>query len=284
MAGGRDSLINMYILSIYMNPEAVTKLVKRYGNSGGVYLPSSWIGGRVEVSLVNRPPNPEKDLPLALAGSMEHIVSILLYGSYAAGEPGPGSDIDVIVVTDNHIKGMGVPEGLGGMNYDIRIMRADEIRRLAGRDILLSKSLEAAKAVLNGSFLEELRSIKPKGSPMERISLAKSSLNIIKGLFEPGGDNTELAYPLMMRIKEMLLMECALSGRKYSLSLLEGRILARGISQSEYGKLMAYYRAVRAGSKPVKPGPGSSTLEKLLGLLEEMVRNAEKKQAAKKGD
>ena len=262
-----------------MTPEAITKLVKRYGNSGGVYLPSSWIGGSVEVSLVARPPNPGKDIPLALAGSMEHIVSILVYGSYAAGEQTTGSDIDVIVVTDNHIKGMVAPEGLRGMNYDLRIMRADEIRRLAGRDVLLSKSLEGAKAILNDSFLDELRSIRPKGSLRERIGLARSSLEIMKSLFEPGGtaDNSGLVYPLIMRIKEMLLMECATEGRKYSLSLLEGRIMAKGISKTEYGKLMAYYRAVRDGKKPGKLGLGSRTLEKLLGLLEEMIANAEKK-------
>jgi len=275
-----------------MNPEAVTKVVKKYGNSGGVYLPSSWIGGRVEIGLVSSPPKPEKDLTLALAGRMEHIVSILVYGSYARGEQAGDSDIDVIVVTDNHAKGMRVPEGLKGMNYDVRIMAADEIRRMAGRDILLGKSLESAKAILNDSFLDELKSIKPKGGLRERIGLAKSSLAIMKSIFEAGGgtadrrrqetpsSSVELVYPLIMRIKEMLLMECALEGRKYSLKLLEDRIRAKGISESDYRKLMAYYRAVRDGKKPGKLQLGGHTIEKLLGLLEEMTDNAEKKQKA----
>ncbi len=257
-----------------------TKTVKRYGNSGGIYLPSSWIGGRVEISLVSRPPEPGKDIPLALAEKMEHIVSILVYGSYATGEYTSGSDIDVIVVTDNHIKGMRVPEDLRGMNYDIRIMRADDIRRLAGRDILLSKSLEDAKAIFNDSFLDELKSIKPKGSLRKRIGLARSSLGIMKSLFESGGDNSSLVYPLMMRIKEMLLMECSLGGRRYSLRLLEDRILAKGVPKTDYRKLMAEYRAVRDGKKPESHKFGDRTLEQLLGLLEEMIDNAEKKQTA----
>jgi len=267
-----------------MNPKALTKVVKRYGNSGGVYLPSSWIGGTVEVAIISTPPRPEKDIPLALAGSMEHIVSIFLYGSYAAGEHEAGSDIDAIVVTDHHMKDMKVPEGLRKMNYDVRIISRDEIRKAAEKDILLAKSLEAAKAILNDSFLDELRSIKPKGSLMERISLAGSSLHIMKSLFEPGGDNSGLVYPLMMRMKEMLLMECAREGRRYSLRLLEERILARGVSKPDYRKLMADYRAVRDGKKPGKPEIGDRTIMLVLGLLEEMIANAEKKEASQKRD
>ena len=274
----------MYILCIYMIQKTETKVVKKYGNSGGVYLPSSWIGGMVEISLVSRPPEPGKDLPLAFAERMQHIVSILVYGSYATGEYTSGSDIDVIVVTDNHIRGMKVPEELRGMNYDIRIMAMDDIRRLAGRDILLSKSLEDAKAILNDSFLDELRSIRPKGSLIGKIVLARSSLGIMKSIFGTGGDNSGLVYPLMMRIKEMLLMECVLQDRKYSLKLLEDRILAKGISQSDYRKLMANYRAVRDGKKPENEGFRERTLEQLLGLLEEMIGNAEKKEKTEKRD
>jgi predicted nucleotidyltransferase len=269
----------MYIQCIYMIQKTETKTVKRYGNSGGVYLPSSWIGGRVEISLVSKPARPEEDLPLAFAGRMQHVISMFLYGSHARGEAEKGSDIDVIVVTDNHQKGMKVPEGLKGMGYDVRIMSADDIRRIAERDPLLSKSLEDAKAIFNDGFLNELRSIKPKRDLGDRVAMARSSLNIIKGLFEPGKDNSSLVYPLMMRMKEMLLMECALSGRKYSLSLLESRIVARGISQSDYRELMAHYRAVRDGKKPGKLGVSDRSLMLVLKTLEEMI-DAEEKQAA----
>jgi predicted nucleotidyltransferase len=272
----------MYIQCIYMNPEAVSRVVKRYGNSGGVYLPSAWIGGTVEVAIISRPPRPGKDLPLALAGSMEHIVSILLYGSYATGEQTAGSDIDVIVVTDNHIKDMAVPQELRGMGYDIRTMPADEIRKLAGKDILLSKSLEAARAILNDSFLEELRSIKPKGSLKERIGLARSSLGIMRSLLGSGADPSALAYPLVMRMKECILMECAMQSRKYSPKLLKGRLLSRGLTKSEYNKLMAAYRAVRDGKKPQKLAIGEAAVTLLLNLLEEMIDDAEKAQTPKK--
>jgi predicted nucleotidyltransferase len=213
---------------------------------------------------------------------MEHIVSILLYGSYATGEQTAGSDIDVIVVTDNHIKDMAVPQELRGMGYDIRTMPADEIRKLAGKDILLSKSLEAARAILNDSFLEELRSIKPKGSLKERIGLARSSLGIMRSLLGSGADPSALAYPLVMRMKECILMECAMQSRKYSPKLLKGRLLSRGLTKSEYNKLMAAYRAVRDGKKPQKLAIGEAAVTLLLNLLEEMIDDAEKAQTPKK--
>ena len=117
-----DNFINMYILCIYMSTAKLTKIVKKYGNSGGVYLPSSWIGSEIEVSLIRRPQNPGRDLTLALAGEMKHIVSILVYGSYARDEQENESDIDVIIVRDNHSKEIKIPHELKKMNYDIRLM------------------------------------------------------------------------------------------------------------------------------------------------------------------
>jgi len=80
-----------------------------------------------------------------------------------------------------------------------------------------------------------------------------------------------------MRIKEMLLMECALENKKYSLRLLEDRILAKGISKPDYRKLITNYRAVRDGKKPEKLELGGQIFMLLLELLEEMIGNAEKK-------
>lgn len=118
--------------------KVLTKAVKKYGNSGGVYLPSAWIGGEVEVRLLRRPVNPEADIPHALSGSMKHVVSVLLYGSHARGEHEEGSDVDVLVVTDGNVKekGMRLPEKLGGGRYDVTVMdRAQVVRARKGRAV-----------------------------------------------------------------------------------------------------------------------------------------------------
>ena len=259
-----------------MNQETMTKTVKRYGNSGGVYLPSSWVGGTVEISLLSRPPMPEQDLPLAFAGRMQHIISMLLYGSYARGEFEEGSDIDVIVVTDSHQKGMAVPAGLKEKGYDITIMPAERLIKAAGKDALLSKSLEDAKALFNDSFLIEIKSIKPARSLSERIELSKSSVEIMKSLLAAGSDASSIIYPLMMRTKEMLLIDCILNNRKYSLRLVKERIQRLGIPESEYRKLMSAYRAARDGKRS-KPSIKEDTIRTLLGFLEEMISHYGKK-------
>jgi predicted nucleotidyltransferase len=260
-----------------MIQKSMTKNVKRYGNSGGVYLPSSWIGGTVEISLVTKPARPEEDIPLAFARELEHIISILLYGSHARGEHEPGSDMDVIVVTDEHQKAaMKAPQDLKGKGYDIMVVQEGKLRSLASRDILLNKSLEDAKAILNDSFLDELKSIRPKGSLRERIGLARSSLGIMRSLLEAGSDPVALAYPLMMRLKEALLMGCVVEGRKYSLKLLEERVRKAGVQESEYRRLMDAYRSVRAGNKPGKQAISEPAARLLLALLEEMIADAEK--------
>jgi predicted nucleotidyltransferase len=262
-----------------MMEKFMTKTVKKYGNSGGVYLPSSWIGGMVEISLVSKPARPEEDLPLAFAGRMQHVISMFLYGSYARGEAEEGSDIDVIVVTDSHTKDMEVPQGLKERGYDVRIMSADRLKRNVERDVLFNKSLEDAKVIFNDGFLNELRSIKPKRDIGDRIAMARSSLNIMKNLFEPGKDNSNLIYPLVMRMKEMQLIQVNREAKRYSLDLLEDRLLDKGLSLQDCKKLMAYYRAVRNGKKPGKAGISDRILKLALETLEEMIDD-EKKQKA----
>lgn len=265
--------------------KTVTKTVKKYGNSGGVYLPSSWIGGEVEARLISRPPVPERDIPLAFSDKMKHIISIFMYGSYARKEQTGESDIDVIVVTDMHVKDMKTPEKLKGLNYDIRIMSREEIKKVVEKDALFRKSLEDSTPILNDSFLDELKSLKiNKKTLRKRIGFAKSSLEIIRDIFEGGGKNPNLIYPLIMRIKEMLLIKCILENKGYSLGLLEDLVRKKGISKPDFLKLMKHYRAVRAGKKPKKYDFSLDVFRMLIELLEELISRAEKKEKAEKGD
>lgn len=260
--------------------KGMTKTVKKYGNSGGVYLPSSWIGGNVEVRLINKPPDPEKDILLAFSGIMRHIVSILIYGSYAKGEQSAESDIDIIVVTDTHIKA-GIPDRLKSMRYDIRIMTIDEIRKAAERDALFRKSLEDSRAILNDSFIDSLRSVKiNKKTLRERIEFAESSLGIIRGIYETCGRSPELIYPLIMRIKEMLLIKCILENKKYSFKLLENSIREENISKSDFMRLIEYYRATRDNKKPPEYSFNEQVFSKLIKLLGGMIADARKKEKA----
>jgi len=166
------------------------------------------------------------------------------------------------------------------MNYDIRIMSREEIIKFAKRDILLRESLESSRAIFNDSLLDELKSLKTRRRFGDRIGFAKSSLEIMKSMFEMGGENTSLVYPVIMRIKEMLLIKCILEGKEYSLGLLEDSVRMKGISKSDFRKLLSNYRAVRDGKSPGKYRFGEHALRRLLELLEELIVDAEKKEKA----
>jgi hypothetical protein len=49
------------------------------------------------------------------------------------------------------------------------------------------------------------------------------------------------------------------------------------LARSDYRKLMAYYRAVRDGKGPGKPGFKEPSLRLLLQVLEEMIDSVQKK-------
>ena len=264
--------------------KTVAKTVKKYGNSGGVYLPASWIGGEVEVRLVKKSPVPEKDILLAFSDEMKHVISIFMYGSYARKEQAFESDIDVIVVTDMHANRMEIPEKLKGLRYDIRMVSRKEIMKAVEKDALLRKSLEDSTPILNGSFLDELLSIKPNLKTLaNRISFAESSLEIVKSIHKMGGKNPDLIYPIIMRIKEMLLIRCIPENKGYSLGLLEDEIRKKGVSKSDFEKLMKHYRAVRDGKKPPKYDFSKDALSLLIELLGEMIKDARKEEKGKKG-
>src|SRR3989338_1378044 len=80
--------LNVYTSYIHM--KTYTKVVKRYGNSGGVYVPREWVGGKVKIDLIDEPANP-KELLAKLP--LEHVVSVIVYGSYVRKESAADSDI-----------------------------------------------------------------------------------------------------------------------------------------------------------------------------------------------
>ena len=95
----------------------VVKTVKKYGNSGGVYVPSSWIGGKVKLELIDEPADPKKDVLEKVP--LEHVIGVILFGSYTRKEIEKGSDIDLLLITDEDIR-IPIPPEIK-KNYDIQV-------------------------------------------------------------------------------------------------------------------------------------------------------------------
>jgi len=268
-----------------MEEKKLTKTVKKYGNSGGVYLPASWIGGTAEVRLVKSAVNPARDITAALADCMPHIIGAFVYGSYARGEQEDDSDVDIMVVTDEHAESVKVPKKLKENNYDVQIMPRSRAIRAAERDIVFKEMLKEAKPLLNEELLRELVNRKTSSKNIGfRVDFAKSSLGIMKSFLELDEEDPEYetAYPLVMRIKEMLILKCFLEGRKYSLGLLKDVMLKHGVPKNNIPSIISQYRAFRDGRKPEKRILKRSDALILASMLDWLIKHVEK-QKTKKG-
>ncbi len=258
--------------------KSITKTVKKYGNSGGVYVPSSWVGGKVKVEMIDEPFSPKEVLNKI---TLEHLVSVILYGSYVRKEIIEGSDLDIILVTDDDAK-IDVPNELK-QKYDIQLKTMKEARNAMMHDPIFHKIIkDESIALINHQFLDSLRkeTLKP-GGIRTRTELAESSMSIIKEIFEAGGA-IEIVYPLIMRLKEMLILEYLLANKKYSTEALRNEILGCGISQKEFSGIMNIYRAARNNKKTGKYLLSKETIEKLISLLETKIRYVKQK-TVKKG-
>ena len=255
----------------------ITKMVKKYGNSGGVYVPSSWVGGKVRVELVDEPFSPKDVLEKV---PLEHIISAILYGSYARKEIAEGSDMDIILVTDEDAR-ISIPDELR-QKCDVQIKTIKEARNAMMRDPIFYKIImDESMALINHQFLANLRkeTFKP-GGIKTRLELAESSMNIIKEIFEAGGE--EIIYPLIMRLKEMLILEYLLTNKKYSTSAFRSEILNCGITSREFSVIMNIYRAARNDKKPEKYWLPRETIKKLIILLETKIHYVKQKTVKKR--
>ena len=236
------------------------------------------------MELLHEPVRPEKDILLAFDGQMPHIMGAFVYGSYARGEHEEGSDVDVMIVADEHAKSIKTPKQLKAKNYDIQIMSKDAAFNAAKRDVLFKEMLKEAKPVLNEKLLQELVAVKTgTGSIATRVDFAKSSLGIMKSLIGLDEEDpfAESAYPLVMRIKEMLMLKCFLDRRKYSFRLLEETLVSHGISRKSFPAIINQYRALHDGKKPAAKRLKRSDALILASILEDLIKYVEKQKAEK---
>lgn len=258
---------------------SVVKTVKSYGNSGGVYVPRKWVGGKVKIELIEEPMDP-LDI-LKMIPNSEHVKSIIVYGSYARQEAEEGSDIDMLVITDNHVKGQkpGITFEKNRKKYHIEIKTLRDARNAAIHDPIFYKAIkDEAIALLNHEILDDLKKQKNRTNIKTRMSFAESSLGIVKELNKLPGENRDIVYPLMMRIKEMLLLECFLDNKKYSIRTLKKEITKHNVKTKEFNQLLEIYRAERDDRKiPAAYKPEKETINKLISILEKKILDVKKK-------
>src|SRR3989338_11637860 len=131
-----------------MNSE-LTKTVSRSGNGGVVYVPSKWMNKKVSISLMEA--DIAEELFYLLKPSLEHVIGVYIYGSYARGEEMEDSDIDILVVVDEKFK-------IKPSRFDIHLAEIKTLKEgIQKNPIIFYSIISEAKPIINSYLLEELK-------------------------------------------------------------------------------------------------------------------------------
>ena len=228
-----------------------TELVKpvvRVGNSAGIVLPKEWLGGEVKVELVRKPLNIKKDVLEILDKYLDKVLGVYLVGSYARGEEDSKSDVDVLVVTSD------IDKRIVKGKYEIVLISLEKIKNGIKNVLPIVPMLREARVLINGRLLDELRDYKiDKKSLKWHIDTTESMLSIIEKDLEIEEELGEkmikggLAYPLVLRLRQVYIVNCLLKNKKYF-----GRDFIKFLKKENIHELYEIYRDEKAGKSKKK--------------------------------
>jgi len=260
----------------------IVRSVGKWGNSAGVLLPREWMGNQVKVVLIERTLDIKKEVMEILEPYLEDIIGIYLTGSYARGEQGEYSDIDVIAISRSASK------EIKSGKYSISIVKLEGVRKsIIKNPILILPRLLEAKTIINDSLLAELKSIEIKKSYFkEFIEECERIIRINKKLIELDKDEGEelkslgVIYSLILRLRGIFIANLILKRKKYyKMDFLN--YIYKEIGKDEGEEAYRIYTNIR-DDKKVKESVKIETAEKLLSSLQKGVRKLkdEKKKEA----
>lgn len=261
--------------------EQLVKEVMDRGNSGGIYLPKSWVGQQVIV----RPLSINEYVLNSLTPYLGDIAGIYLCGSWARKEQTADSDIDVLILSGNGLK-LDKKDGI-----DYRVINADDAKdAIREEPILLYPLLREAVPILNSRLLEELRKIKPSPGRLSWITdTTDSALKMNEARIELGRELSSAIYSLLMRARGLYLAHLILAGKKYTNSGFEAFARKHGVE--DYDAIYSVYRAVRDDKPLPKKSVPAARIKKLHSIvlnynekIKQEINNAKaKEKKAKKG-
>ncbi len=226
--------------------------IVRVGNSAGVVLPREWINGEARIILVRKPNNLkslERDVFLFLSKYLSEIKGLYLVGSYARGEQTIESDVDILAVTNS--TNLEIDRG----KYKIILISQERLEEQLKENILpwLAMIVEA-KAILNKELVEKYKKTELNQKNLKfHFETTLSSLQLIKKMIDMAEKDKEmlsenLAYPLILRLREAYIVECLMKCKRFNNKEL------RKIIKKIYGSIEIYdsYRKTKEAKSTKK--------------------------------
>ena len=245
-------------------------LVSKWGNSAGVLVPKSWLGQEVKVSLVDRTLQIKKEVFEILKDYFQDIIGVYLVGSYARGEQGKNSDIDIIAVSKDLKK-----EIISG-KYHVSIYPVESIEKtLKKNPMMIYPRLVEAKPLFNSSFLEGLDLKYDVKNFSEFIRSTKRIAKINREILELDKldgeflESVDVIYSLILRLRGIFILDCLSKGGKYSRDSFE-KWIVKEIPNIEFENIYGAYENIKNDEK-VSGKFNIEIAERLLGLLEREV-------------
>jgi predicted nucleotidyltransferase len=246
--------------------------IVRVGNSAGVILPREWLNGKAKIQLVARPLDVKKEVFEILEDYLQDIIGIYLVGSYAREEQTDESDVDVLVITNNTNKV--IERG----KYYITLVSKDKVESSIVNGILpLLPMIKEAKPLLNGELIEKYKDTSLTRKNLDwHIEGTKSILKVVRAEIDLDNElnskcRDSVAYPLVLRLREIYIVDCLKKGKLWS-----NKELLRIIKKIA-GSLKAYEGYLRVkNNRPLKEYLSIEEAEKLYNYVYSKIREQEK--------
>ncbi|MFH1711107.1 MAG: DUF2080 family transposase-associated protein [Nanoarchaeota archaeon] len=264
----------------------IIRNVSKWGNSAGILLPKEWLGNQVKVIFIDRTLEIKKEVLSILEPYLEDILGIYLVGSYARGEQGENSDIDVIAISKNTSK------TIKSGKYDVSIVKLQSIKSsLENHPILILPRMIEAKPIMNSSLLKEIIPQKILKSSFKEfikeckriIKINQAAISIDKAKKLANLSNLGVVYSLILRLRGVYIINNITKNKKYSKKEFLSH-LKNHLEKIELEKFYNTYDLIKIGKTP-REKISIETAEKMLNLLKEEVKHLEneaKKEAGKR--
>ncbi|MBS3090175.1 nucleotidyltransferase domain-containing protein [Candidatus Pacearchaeota archaeon] len=194
-----------------MKQELIKPIIK-VGNSAGVLLPRDWLNGNAKIELIKKPLDLKGDILGIVGGYLSRIAGVYVAGSYARNEQEEGSDVDVLVITEN------VNKKIKKGKYDITYISKGEVERQLSENALpILPMIKEAQAIINGDLIKEYAKWNLNKKNLKwHIKTTKSAMKIVEKFIELEEDkktgrhkiSDNIAYSLILRLREVHIVDC----------------------------------------------------------------------------